>query len=86
MAIPDYQSLMNPVLEELSSSGVQSMRELTERITAVLQLTEEEQRETITSGMSLIANRGRSSELVRVVHSSGTRFRQGGTPARFRVF
>lgn len=42
MPIPDYQSLMNPVLEELSSSGVLSMRELTERITAVLQLTKEE--------------------------------------------
>lgn len=57
MAIPDYQSLMRPVLEVLADSEVLSMRELTERISQRLNLTEDERRETITSGMSLIANR-----------------------------
>ncbi len=57
MAIPDYQSLMKPVLAVLADSGVLSMRDLTERISGELGLTEDERRETITSGMSLIANR-----------------------------
>ncbi|WP_083511106.1 restriction endonuclease [Microbacterium sp. XT11] len=57
MAIPDYQTLMRPVLEVLSDSGVLPMRDLTERISDRLNLTEDERRETITSGMSLIANR-----------------------------
>lgn len=57
MAIPDYQSLMKPVLEVLAASEVLSMRDLTEQISQRLHLTDEERRETITSGMSLIANR-----------------------------
>ncbi|WP_162903923.1 restriction endonuclease [Leucobacter sp. wl10] len=57
MAIPDYQSLMKPVLEVLADSDVLSMRDLTERISQQLNLTDDERRETITSGMSLIANR-----------------------------
>ena len=48
MAIPDYQSLMRPVLEVLADSEVLSMRELTERISQRLNLTEDERRETIT--------------------------------------
>lgn len=57
MAIPDYQSLMKPVLEVLADSDVLSVRDLTERVSQRLKLTENERRETITSGMSLIANR-----------------------------
>lgn len=57
MTIPDYQSLMKPVLEVLAGAEVLSMRELTERISRRLNLTDDERRETITSGMSLIANR-----------------------------
>ena len=57
MPIPDYQTLMRPVLEVLAGSDVISMRDLTEQVATNLGLTEEERRETITSGMSLIANR-----------------------------
>ena len=57
MAIPDYQSLMKPVLEVLADGVVLSMRDLTERISLRLDLSDDERRETITSGMSLIANR-----------------------------
>lgn len=57
MPIPDYQSLMKPVLAVLARSDVLSMRALTEQMSQELGLTEEERRETITSGMSLIANR-----------------------------
>lgn len=57
MPIPDYQSLMKPVLTVLASGDVLPMRELTERISDDLALTDAERRETITSGMSLIANR-----------------------------
>jgi restriction system protein len=55
--IPDYQSLMRPVLTVLTDGDVLSMRALTERLSDDLGLTEEERRETITSGMSLMANR-----------------------------
>jgi restriction system protein len=50
--IPDYQSLMKPVLDILASSGVLSMRDLTERVSEELALTDDERRQTITSGMS----------------------------------
>jgi restriction system protein len=55
--IPDYQSLMRPILTALADSGVLTSRALTERVSQDLGLTDEERRETITSGMSLIANR-----------------------------
>jgi len=48
---------MKPVLTVLAEGNVLSMRALTERISNDLGLTEEERRETIQSGMSLIANR-----------------------------
>lgn len=57
MAIPDYQSLMKPVLEILADTDTLAMRDLTERISLKLNLSDDERRETITSGMSLIANR-----------------------------
>jgi restriction system protein len=57
MPIPDYQTIMKPVLQVLNDADVISVRDLTERVSNDLRLTEEERRETITSGMSLIANR-----------------------------
>lgn len=57
MAIPDYQSLMKPVLEELATADVLPVRDLTESIATRLNLSDEDRRATITSGMSLIANR-----------------------------
>ena len=57
MAIPDYQSLMRPVLETLSDGRVRAMRDLTEEISDRLSLSDEDRRQTIASGMSLIANR-----------------------------
>jgi restriction system protein len=43
---------MKPVLDILASSGVLSMRDLTERVSEELALTDDERRQTITSGMS----------------------------------
>lgn len=57
MSIPDYQTLMKPVLQVLSTVEVLPMRDLTERVSNDLGLSDDERRETITSGMSLIANR-----------------------------
>lgn len=73
MAIPDYQSLMKPVLEILADAEVLSMRDLTETLSQRLNLSEDERRETITSGMSLIANR---------VHWSVTYLFKAGAVAR----
>ena len=58
MAIPDYQSLMRrPVLETLADGRVLAMRDLTAEISDRLALTDEDQGQTISSGMSFIANR-----------------------------
>lgn len=48
---------MRPVLETLADGRVLAMRDLTAEISDRLALTDEDQRQTITSGMSLIANR-----------------------------
>lgn len=40
MAIPDYQSLMRPVLETLADGRVLAMRDLTEEISDWLSLTD----------------------------------------------
>jgi restriction system protein len=57
VAIPDYQSLMKPVLQIVARDGVVSMRDLTTKLSEELALSEEDRRAVITSGMSLIANR-----------------------------
>ena len=57
MSIPDYQTLMKPVLTILDSSGVLSTRDLADQVADALQLTEDDRRQTIQSGMSLLANR-----------------------------
>jgi restriction system protein len=50
MSIPDYQSLMEPVLRVVARDGVLSMRDLPDRIAVELKLTEEDRRQTIQSG------------------------------------
>lgn len=57
MPIPDYQSLMEPVLRIVARDGTLSMRDLTDRVSTELALSDEDRRATITSGMSLVANR-----------------------------
>ncbi len=57
MSIPDYQSLMEPVLRIVERDGVLSMRDLADRVTTDLNLTAEDRRETIQSGMGLPENR-----------------------------
>jgi restriction system protein len=57
VSIPDYQSLMTPVLKVLDDSGVLTMRELAEHLGAELHLTDEDRRQTIQSGMGLLENR-----------------------------
>lgn len=56
-SIPDYQTLMRPVLETLSDGSILASRDLTDSVSDRLNLSDEERRQTITSGMSLIANR-----------------------------
>lgn len=57
MTIPDYQSLMAPVLRIVERDGVLSMRDLADRVAVELGLTEEDRRQTIQSGMGLLENR-----------------------------
>lgn len=51
MTIPDYQTMMEPVLRVLVRDGALSMRELANRVAVELQLTEEDRKQTIQSGM-----------------------------------
>ena len=48
---------MKPVVQIVAREGVLSTRDLTEQLSTELALSDDERRETITSGMSLIANR-----------------------------
>lgn len=58
MAVPDYQSLMYPVLEELGDGRERQLRDVRERVAAKLGLTPEELGELIPSGrQSMFANR-----------------------------
>lgn len=61
MPIPDYQSLMKPILTVLGDRTVLTTRGLTERLSRDLGLTDEERRQTIASGMSLRAIGDRSA-------------------------
>lgn len=53
MGIPDYQSLMRPVLVALSDGVMRSTRETKEAVIASLDLTEEEKAEVLPSGNQL---------------------------------
>src|SRR5215210_9352632 len=50
MTIPDYQTLMRPVLEALADGHEWPVRELRQRVAERLRLSEEEQREMVPSG------------------------------------
>lgn len=53
MGIPDYQSLMRPVLVALSDGVTRSTRETKEAVIASLDLTEQEKAEVLPSGNQL---------------------------------
>lgn len=58
MAIPDYQTLMLPVLKLSEDRQEHSLREAVETLSAQLQLTEEERKTLLSSGQqTVIANR-----------------------------
>ena len=57
MSVPDYQTLMEPVLRIVDRHGVPSVRELADRVATELRLTEQDRRQTIQSGMGLLQNR-----------------------------
>lgn len=57
MTIPDYQSLMEPVLRVLVRDGAMSVRDLADRVGTDLCLTDTDRRQSIQSGMGLLQNR-----------------------------
>lgn len=58
MAIPDYQSLMRPLLAKLADGQVHALKELREALTADFALTPEEVTEKLPSGrQTVISNR-----------------------------
>ncbi len=58
MAVPDYQSLMHPVLAELSDGRERLLRDVRDAVAANLRLTPEELAQVIPSGrQTLFANR-----------------------------
>lgn len=58
MAIPDYESLMKPLLETVSDGREQATRELTEHLADQFELTEEERQERLPSGQqTYLSNR-----------------------------
>jgi restriction system protein len=54
MAIPDYQSLMLPLLTVLSDGQEHTVRDARERIARALPLSEEDLRQTVPSGKKLL--------------------------------
>jgi restriction system protein len=54
MAIPDYQTIMLPLLESVKDKQEHSIRELNKHITEIFNLSEEEKRERIPSGQQTI--------------------------------
>lgn len=51
MAVPDYQSIMLPLLSYLSDNRVHALRDVVEGLAAHFKLTDEERREMLPSGM-----------------------------------
>lgn len=51
MAVPDYQSIMLPLLSYLSDNRVHALRDVVEGLATQFKLTEEERREMLPSGM-----------------------------------
>jgi restriction system protein len=57
VAVPDYQSLMAPVLHALSDGETRTMSQLREIVAAQLGLSTDDRKQTITSGAPLYDNR-----------------------------
>ena len=57
MAIPDFQSVMRPLLVILQDGSALPLSELRERIAVVFSLTEAERKERVPSGQTFINNR-----------------------------
>ena len=57
MAVPDFQTLMKPVLELLAERGQLQFRQLLEAVCERLQLSNEDMTETVPSGQTRIDNR-----------------------------
>ncbi len=51
MAVPDYQSIMLPLLKYVSDQQVHTLRDVVEGLTVHFKLTEDERREMLPSGM-----------------------------------
>lgn len=51
MAVPDYQSIMLPLLKYVSDQQVHTLRDVVEGLAAHFKLTEDERREMLPSGM-----------------------------------
>lgn len=58
MPIPDYQTIMLPLLEALEDGNTYTTRDLTEKLAVLFKLTEQEKRELLPSGQQpVFANR-----------------------------
>ncbi|MCC7576749.1 MAG: restriction endonuclease [Methanomethylovorans sp.] len=57
MTIPDFQSIMLPLLEYLNDEKEHSHRETIDHICSEFKLTEKEKQETLQNGQSIIGNR-----------------------------
>ncbi len=57
MAIPDYQSLMLPLLEHAADEQMHRTREAVDEISDIIGLTNDERAESLPSGSTVIANR-----------------------------
>ncbi|MCU1718858.1 restriction endonuclease [Pseudomonas sp. 5P_3.1_Bac2] len=56
MAIPDFQSVMRPVLATVQNGAALELNELRERVADQFQLTEEERKERLPSGHQTVIN------------------------------
>ena len=57
MSVPDYQSLMLPILERAADDGDHRVSDLIQELSDLLQLTEEDRDQRLASGQRTIFNR-----------------------------
>ena len=57
MPVPDYQSLMLPVLKALADGAETPISEVRERVAAAERLTPDDLREMLASGQPMFTNR-----------------------------
>lgn len=74
MSVPDFQTLMRPILEHLSDGGDRAVKDLVEALSDRFQLTEEERAELIPSG--------RQRRMYNKVHWAVTHLFQAGLLTR----